>query len=98
MVRNGRKRVTYRCELGEKFSEGARQMWLRMRERKLSDSALAAKAGLDRGLIFRYRWGDSKPGRLHADKLRVALGIKPALFDADPLEQFVPPAPTHAAA
>lgn len=95
---NARKRVTYRSELGAKFSEGARQMWLRMASRKLTDSSLAQRAGIPRDLVFRYRWGDTRPGRVHAEKLRVAIGVKPALFDVEPLEAFTPPAPTHAAA
>ena len=86
-----KRRVTYRSELGPKFSEGARQIWLRAASRRLSDPELAAKSGIDRSSIFKYKWGDVRPGRVHADRLFRALGIKPSMFDEAPVEKnFVP--------
>jgi hypothetical protein len=94
---------SYRLELGPAFSEGARQLWLRMESRGWSQAhvrELLAKVtpAKTAGLISRWLYGDQRPGTEWASRIEQATGIRAALWGQPPLEAFVPPAARPAVA
>ena len=78
----------HRTKLGDKFSEGSRQIWVRLAKRKLTPTQFELMHGLDRGALFRYMHGDRRPDLGPALFFKRTLGIDPADFNRDPVETF----------
>lgn len=91
-------RTGTRENLGPKFSEGARQMWLRCRARGWSMADLSRVLSWPRNVAYRYAWGDRKPEIEALVKIRDVLGIEPADFASPPKRHFKPPPPPARAA
>lgn len=87
----------YRTRLGEKFSEGARLMWLKLAEKKWNVEDLARECGWARGVGYRYLWGDRRPEFAQGKTIERVLGIHPDLFHAAPKRRFNPAAARAAA-
>ncbi len=85
--------ATRRQTLGEHFSEGARQLWLKMQERDWSQTRLKRELGAKDGYVSRWLFGDRKPGLKNAMRIFEVLGIAPTLWDQPPAKAFSPPAP-----
>ena len=90
--------MTHRQHLGPRFSEGARQMWIRIGKLGMTPSDFARKAEETTGTpwplskVFRYLWGDRCPDRVPASTIHAILGIEPQDFDRAPKRAFTPPA------
>ncbi len=80
-----------RTALGPHFSEGARLMWLALRERGQSDYAFSKEFGVGRSTVLKWLYGDSLPSRLWGIEIERLLGIAPGLFDVPPKRAFVLP-------
>lgn len=81
-----------RTELGPKFSEGARLLWVEMDKRDWSGFRLGNELGLASGQVVRYLYGDRVPVLELAMKIKDVLGIEPESFTHPPSTLFVPPA------
>jgi transcriptional regulator with XRE-family HTH domain len=81
-----------RQTLGAKFNEGARLLWLALLSRGWSQFAATHELGLGKGQLSKILYGDQRPGRAKAEKIKVKLGIHPTLWDRAPAEPFSPPA------
>jgi len=80
--------------LGPQFSEGARKLWLALREAGWSQAQGAREVGMTRGQLSKLLYGERKPGRASAETFRVRFGIETPLWDQAPAEPFAPPAAT----
>jgi hypothetical protein len=89
-----------RKKLGPRFSEGARHLWLFLKEHQWPPEALALEIAKATGktynlsgLVNRWLYGDRKPSRLYANVLKKVAGILTDLWDQPSTdEKFVPPA------
>lgn len=79
-----------RDELGPKFSEGARLLWLALASRKWSPRDFARALDVSQGAAYRYLYGDRTPDRLHAQQIQKLLGISPDEFDRATTRKFTP--------
>jgi transcriptional regulator with XRE-family HTH domain len=84
-------RTLPRSRLADGFSEGARLYWLALESRGLNQKEADALLGVSAGLTNRLLYGERKPGRALADRIREIFGIEPAMWDSAPTEKFVPP-------
>ncbi len=82
----------FRTNLGPLFSEGARRLWLAMRERGWSRPRLEDELDTGGGTLPKILYGDRGVGRKLANKIHEKLGIAQAAWDQKPLEEFIPPA------
>jgi hypothetical protein len=85
--------VTRRTELGPRFSEGSRKLWLLVLAAGNPGArrALARKIETDDGTLHRLLWGDRRPSLELAGRLS-RLGIKPETWTIKPREPFTPTA------
>lgn len=87
-----------RRDLGDQFNEGARLLWLALRERDWSQwelcKHLTGRDGetLGPGIVCRWLYGDRRPSLRMAVELRDLLGIAIETWHAEPSEPFTPPA------
>lgn len=94
----GMERVTHRQHLGPRFSEGSRQMWLRMSKLDMTPADFSRAAAKATGSAwplsktFRYLWGDRCPDRGPAGTISKILGVEMGDFDRKPVRAFTPPA------
>jgi transcriptional regulator with XRE-family HTH domain len=86
-----------RRNLGAKFSEGARQLWLLLARRTWSQAEAARQLDMDAGQLVKLLYGDRRPGRELAGRLAAGAEINLRLWDEAPTEPFVPPAAEEAA-
>lgn len=94
-VRASRART--RVTLGPKFSEGSRQIWLRLEAEEITDEEFTRRVGWSRGVLLRLKYGDTNPSGQSLADLSRELGIDPDSFFVAPLEEFIPPAARSAA-
>jgi hypothetical protein len=86
----------HRRELGERFSEGARQLWLVVEREGLTHKRLRERIG--RGFdVTRWLYGDSVPPVAALVRIEELWGIRVALWLQKPRHRFVPPAVRKAA-
>jgi hypothetical protein len=81
-----------RPNLGPKFSEGARQMWLKMKELGWSRAQTSAEIGAKSGTLHSILYGDVGVGRTMGVALEQKLGVAMHLWDLPPAVPFSPPA------
>jgi hypothetical protein len=81
-----------RTELGPKFSEGARLLWLAMRENKWSQGELGKAIDAKPGVVNRWLYGDIRPGLAWAEELLAVVKIPLSAWNQRPVRAFVPPA------
>jgi len=80
-----------RTDLGIHFSEGARRLWLVLKERG-PQSKLAAELSVSTGQLTHWLYGDRRPNAKSAAKIQAALDIPAGLWGTDPLGKFEAPA------
>ncbi len=86
---------SYRQTLGDRFSEGARLLWLKMQAKGWSQADVRAKLAAltpKTSLLSRWLYGDQRPGVEWAFLLQRATGIEASLWSKDATDTFVPPA------
>lgn len=83
---------TYRRHLGASFNEGARLMWMGLERTGMTQAELQRAMKIGAGLVSRWLYGDRKPGRSAANKLRDVLAIPTSAWDQPPTKPFTPPA------
>lgn len=82
-----------RAVLGKNFSEGARQLWLKMIRGKLSQADAARLLELRHpAMLSRWLYGDRRPSVKWAFAIESKLKIRAGLWGVKPVEEFVPPA------
>lgn len=79
-------------ELGPKFSEGARLLWLELLKTKYSIREAEREWGMSRGLLHRLLYGHQRAGRVVALRLFGMFSIPVETWDRTPIREFVPPA------
>jgi hypothetical protein len=89
--------VPHRQHLGSKFTEGARQIWMKLpklatAEEPSADEVFTRRAVWPRGVLSKIKYGDKLPNRKQALDLQRILEIDPADFDREPRREFAPPA------
>lgn len=77
-----------RRQLGERFSEGARLLWIAMRRDRLSQETLRTELGRARGVIGHWLRGDRLPDGASRGKLFERFGIKPQAWEQKPKKPF----------
>lgn len=77
-----------RRELGERFSEGARLLWVAMRRHELSQEALRTELGRARGVVGHWLRGERLPDGTSRGKLFERFGIKPQAWEQKPTKPF----------
>lgn len=77
---------------GARFSEGARQLWLKMAELKLTQSQVARTLAVDTSRLSKVLYGERGSGGWFALACKEHFDIDPKLFKQPPAEAFVPPA------
>lgn len=87
----------HRTNLGPLFSEGARLLWEAIESRGWTQTKLRSELGIPAGMPATWLFGDRRPGRKWAVRLRDALNIPIDAWDEDPSGEFVPPAAREAA-
>ncbi len=85
----GRSRIA-RTTLGPYFSEGSRQVWLILAERKCAIRALSEQLAFGNAVLNRHMYGDMRPDLASAFKYFDVLGIQPRLFLKKPRKSFRP--------
>lgn len=81
----------YTDTLGDKFSEGARLLWLAMRRSQLSQEQLRLELQLARGVIGRWLRGERRPDGKSRGTLFERFEISPTAWDSPPSEPFTLP-------
>lgn len=79
-----------RAHTGDRFNEGARQLWLALKKRGFLPVDAVRATGLAASTINRYLYGDQRPGRSEAAILHREFGIGAELWDAAPRVAFAP--------
>jgi hypothetical protein len=82
----------FRTELGPHFSEGARQVWLKMLERGWSLARTSTETGAGSGTLHKLLYGDRGVGRPLSMAFEAKFGVEQRLWDVPPTEAFLPPA------
>lgn len=77
-----------RRELGKRFSEGARLLWVAMRREGLTQEALRKDMGRARGVVGHWLRGDRRPDGASRGKLFERFEIKPQAWEEDPKKPF----------
>jgi transcriptional regulator with XRE-family HTH domain len=90
-------RTLTRESLGRHFNEGARLLWLALRERDWNQSVAERQLGVSPGLVNRWLYGERRPGLEHALLIERALGIPASGWHREPALAFEPPAAAAAA-
>lgn len=85
-------RATSRTTLGDRFTEGARRMWLELDKRSWQQSDLSAFLEEPLAKVHTWLYGDAIPVLKSALNIQKKLGIDPLLFAKDPVRPFQPPA------
>lgn len=80
-----------RTHLGDKFNEGARQLWLIRKKNEWSVTRMAREAEESTATFVGWLYGDRRPGLEGALKLQTRLGIDPALWNQAPAKAFALP-------
>lgn len=88
----------HKTKLGPRFSEGARQLWLRMMEQNLSQAEVARRIEAPAGYVNGLLYGKKGIGIIYADRIRGLFGIDPPLWLKPPTVEFRPPAAVTEAA
>lgn len=83
-----KRRAHHRTTPGPHYTEGARKIWIRLRELGMTAAEFEVKHKMGRGAMFRYMHGDRGPDRTRAVFFERELGIDPADFDRKPLGKF----------
>lgn len=87
-----------RTHLGPHFSEGARSLWLSVRETYGTQGQMARALGCDSGQLARWLYGDTRPSLGMGLRIRDVIGVPLDAWVQPPLADFVPPAVSAAAA
>lgn len=74
----------HRVEVGPKFSEGARQLWLALVERNWTQEEARVELGLARGMLSRWLYGERCPGGPMRVRLVERLAIPVGAWDVAP--------------
>jgi len=80
--------LIYGRQLGPRFSEGARLLWVAMRRAGLSQESLRSELGCAKGVIGRWLRGDRLPDGTFRGKLFKQFGIRPQLWEHGPSRPF----------
>lgn len=88
---------SFRLRLGPNFTEGARQVWLMMAARGLSQADVIRRLSEDggssaRGLLSKWLYGDQLPGVGWAARIERAFSVPSRLWAERAHRAFVPPA------
>jgi hypothetical protein len=81
-------KVTYRTHLGPHFSEGARLVWMRLREIECGIAGGARLAEIDRAQFYRFLHGDRVPSIAEAAKMKRAFGAPIDAWNEKPRRKF----------
>lgn len=87
----------YRTWLGGRFSEGARRLWLIIRENGWSQAHIMRLVDAADGVVGRWLYGDRCPSPIYAKLLEERLGILRDWWLTPPAEPFVVTAELHTA-
>lgn len=82
----------HRTDLGPRFNEGARQLWLALEARGITHAKAARALGWDRATATRALYGDVLPRIGLLVEVNRAFGVDLALWAIPPVEPFIPPA------
>jgi ribosome-binding protein aMBF1 (putative translation factor) len=85
-------RATSRTTLGERFTEGARQLWVTLDKKSWQQLDLANFLGEPLAKVHTWLYGDAVPVLQAALNIEKKLGIEPSLFARKPYRPFQPPA------
>jgi hypothetical protein len=85
-------RQASRRTLDDKFSEGARLLWIAVAAHGWNQAAAAKAIGMPSGQLSKFLYGVRKPGREWATKLHEKLLIPLATWDMPSTIAFEPPA------
>mgnify|MGYP007083426783 CR=1 FL=1 len=80
----------YRISLGDKFSEGARLLWIAMGD--VAPADFERSLGWSRGTLSNYLYGERRAGRDAAVLLFERHQIPIGAWAEKPTETFIPPA------
>jgi len=87
-----RRRPLLRRDLGEKFSEGSRLLWLELERRGLRQSEAEALLGtFGQGRLNRILYGDRKPSLELASKVESIFAVPVAAWQSPPAARFTVP-------
>ena len=81
-----------RRDLGEKFTEGARQTWIAIDKKAWDHATLAEELGVAQGTVHKILYGDRLPDGLVMIRLEQLLKIPCKLWATAPKNHFTPPA------
>lgn len=84
--------LAHRVNVGEKFSEGARLLWLGLEASGWSREELRKALNVSSGGVSRWLYGDRRPCHAQALRLQELFEIPVATWRCAPREPFVPPA------
>ena len=73
---------------GPKFSEGARLLWLALREADVSAADMSRALGTGNGTLHRWLYGDRRPDIDSAVKILDLYDIKPEMWARPPARRF----------
>lgn len=91
-------RVFSSSELGSKFSEGARLLWLALLRSDTSQEGLRSAVGCTKGVVGRWLKGERRPDELRRRAIFKRFGVPPSLWDVPPRKSFsIPKSSAHAA-
>ena len=83
-----RMRTFRRAHLGRNFSDGARQLWGRLKEKSLTIEDLAKIGRWSRGAAHHWLYGDRRPSLATAVVLQKELGIPVCAWSTAPRRPF----------
>ena len=87
-----RSRDLRRTELGPKFNEGARLLWLAIIREGITQFALSRELGIATpGVQNRWLWGDQRPMNPWRKKINERFSVPVDAWDEEPTEAFTPP-------
>lgn len=80
----------HRSQVGDRFTEGARLLWLVLEGNQWTLAALAEAADVSKPTLFRYLYGDREMRLGTAQRLEVLTGVPAASWAQPPTEPFAP--------
>lgn len=82
----------FRRELGSRFCEGTRLLWLAIEREGISPAAAAKRMGWSRATASHVLYGDRLPGVVLLSAVEREFGVPYAAWTLPPSEPFTPPA------
>lgn len=87
-----------RKHIGAHFSEGARLLWEKIDQLRITAEDVRRGVGAGSGVVQWWLYGDKRPGIVYAQRLEESFGVPMVAWTQEPTAKFVPPAARKVAA